>query len=69
VAGVRIVDFSWVLTGPICTKFLAALGAEAIKVESRARPDLSQRDISWEEPCSSISRWPKPRSRLCPSQS
>ena len=22
-AGVRIVDFSWVLTGPICTKFLA----------------------------------------------
>ena len=48
-AGVRIVDFSWVLTGPICTKFLAALGAEVIKVESRARPDLSQRDGSWEE--------------------
>ena len=47
--GVRIVDFSWVLTGPICTKFLAALGAEVIKVESRARPDLSQRDTSWEE--------------------
>jgi len=48
-AGVRIVDFSWVLTGPICTKFLAALGAEVIKIESRARPDLSQRDPSWEE--------------------
>ena len=48
-AGVRIVDFSWVLTGPICTKFLAALGAEVIKIESRARPDLSQRDTSWEE--------------------
>ena len=26
--GVRVVDFSWVLTGPICTKYLAALGAE-----------------------------------------
>jgi crotonobetainyl-CoA:carnitine CoA-transferase CaiB-like acyl-CoA transferase len=48
-AGIRIIDFSWVLTGPICTKFLAALGAEVIKVESRARPDLSQRDGSWEE--------------------
>ncbi len=48
-AGVRIVDFSWVLTGPICTKYLAALGAEVIKIESRTRPDLSQRDVAWEE--------------------
>jgi len=47
--GVRIVDFSWVLTGPICTKYLAALGAEVIKIESRTRPDLSQRDLAWEE--------------------
>jgi benzylsuccinate CoA-transferase BbsF subunit len=46
---VRIVDFSWVLTGPICTKYLAALGAEVIKIESRTRPDLSQRDLAWQE--------------------
>jgi benzylsuccinate CoA-transferase BbsF subunit len=48
-AGVRVVDFSWVLTGPICTKLLAALGAEVIKVESAARADLSQRSLAWEE--------------------
>ena len=40
--GVRVVDFSWVLTGPICTRYLASLGAEIIKVESATRADLSQ---------------------------
>ena len=37
------------MAGPICTKYLAALGAEVIKIESRARPDLSHRNPSWEE--------------------
>ncbi len=30
--GVRVVGFSWVLTGPICTRYLASLGAEVIKM-------------------------------------
>jgi crotonobetainyl-CoA:carnitine CoA-transferase CaiB-like acyl-CoA transferase len=48
-AGVKIVDFSWVMAGPICTKYLGAMGAEVIKIESQARPDLSHRNVSWEE--------------------
>lgn len=43
-AGVRIVDFSWVMAGPIATKMLGAMGAEVIKIESSRRPEFSQRD-------------------------
>jgi crotonobetainyl-CoA:carnitine CoA-transferase CaiB-like acyl-CoA transferase len=38
-AGIRIADFSWVLAGPHCTKWLGAMGAEVIKIESHFRPD------------------------------
>ena len=42
--GIRVVDFSWVMAGPIATKMLGAMGAEIIKVESSRRPEFSKRD-------------------------
>ncbi|MFQ5829847.1 MAG: CaiB/BaiF CoA transferase family protein [Candidatus Methylomirabilia bacterium] len=37
--GVRVVDFGWVAVGPVLSSLLGEMGAEVIKVESRARLD------------------------------
>lgn len=38
-AGIRILDFCWMIAGPLTTRLLGDLGAEVIKVESLARID------------------------------
>lgn len=40
--GVRVLDLSWVWSGPAAAMMLAALGARVIKVENRERPDGSR---------------------------
>jgi len=38
-AGIRVLDFSWVIAGPTATRYLAAMGAEIVKVEAPGRGD------------------------------
>lgn len=38
-AGVKILDFTWALAGPMATRMLADYGAEVVRIESKSHPD------------------------------
>src|SRR5512136_283440 len=40
--GIRVVDFTWHLTGPLTTKALSDCGAEVFRIESRRAPDIQR---------------------------
>jgi len=44
-AGLRVVDFGWVLAAPIGTRLLASFGAEVIRIESTTKPDSMRSQI------------------------
>jgi crotonobetainyl-CoA:carnitine CoA-transferase CaiB-like acyl-CoA transferase len=41
-SGLKVADFSWVIVGPVTTKYLAINGATVIKVESRKKVDMAR---------------------------
>lgn len=39
-SGVRVLDLTRVIAGPVCTRFLGALGADVLRVDPLHRPDM-----------------------------
>jgi len=47
--GIHVLDFTWVGVGPVTVKYLADNGAEVIRIESQARPDVLRHAPPWKD--------------------
>jgi len=54
--GVRIVDLTWVLAGPLTTQLLGQHGAEVIRVESQTRVDVTRRSSPYAQDIPGLNR-------------
>lgn len=54
--GIKVADFSWAATGPMCTRYLADYGATVVRVESHTRPDPGRTASPFAERKPSIDR-------------
>ena len=54
--GIHVLDFAWVGVGPITTKYFADNGADVIRIESAARPDVLRIGPPWKDAQPGINR-------------
>ena len=54
--GLKVLDFSWVATGPMATKYLAEFGATVVRVESAKRPDVLRRGAPFKDRIEGLNR-------------
>jgi benzylsuccinate CoA-transferase BbsF subunit len=54
--GIKVLDFCWVVAGPMGTKYLAEYGATVVRVESAKRPETLRRAAPFKDSVSGINR-------------
>ncbi len=54
--GIRIADFTWVLTGPLVTKAFSDFGAEVIKIEGANTLDLFRKSVPFKDGVPGVNR-------------
>ena len=54
--GIKVLDFCWVVVGPMTTKYLAEYGATVVRVESSKRPETLRRAAPFKDGKSGLNR-------------
>jgi benzylsuccinate CoA-transferase BbsF subunit len=54
--GIKVLDFCWVVAGPMVTKYLAEYGATVLRVESSKRPETLRRAAPFKDGTEGINR-------------